>query len=138
MWFSKFVSMWLSGIISIANSNRENTSFWNMPIWISTASEVFFPSDVNSIVQFFMFSLPNFDVTIIIFLLWEFFPPPLADGFSQDFDWEQVSSSVQDFSQYSEWSYQCVLLFPSPSVPAPILWWLFQWHQLKLLSVSLL
>ena len=30
-----------------------------------------------------------------------------------------------------------VLLFPSPPVPVPILWWLYQVHQLQLLSPSL-
>ena len=34
-------------------------------------------------------------------LFWMFFPPALADGFSLEFEWQQVSSSFQDYSQYS-------------------------------------
>ena len=35
------------------------------------------------------------------YLLLEFFTPVLADGFSLEFEWQQVSSSLQDSSQYS-------------------------------------
>ena len=31
-------------------------------------------------------------------------PCKLADGFSPEFEWQQVSSSLQDSSQYSGWS----------------------------------
>ena len=37
---------------------------------------------------------------IIIFSL-EFFTSALADGFSLESEWQQVSSSLQDSSQYS-------------------------------------
>ena len=40
-------------------------------------------------------------IMIIIYSL-EFFTSALADGLSQDFQWQQVSSSLQDSSQYSE------------------------------------
>ena len=33
---------------------------------------------------------------------WEFFPPALDDGLSLEFEWQQVSSSLQDSSQYSD------------------------------------
>ena len=39
-------------------------------------------------------------ITIIITSL-EFFTSALADGFSLEFEWKQVSSSLQDSSQYS-------------------------------------
>ena len=35
------------------------------------------------------------------YLLWSFFTLALADGLSQEFEWQQVSSSLQDSSQYS-------------------------------------
>ena len=38
---------------------------------------------------------------IIITTLLEFFTSALADGFSLEFEWQQVSSSFQDSSQYS-------------------------------------
>ena len=34
-------------------------------------------------------------------LFWEFFTPALADGFSLESEWQQVSSSLQNSSQYS-------------------------------------
>ena len=36
-----------------------------------------------------------------IFTPLEFFPSVLADGFSLEFEWQQVSTSLQDSSQYS-------------------------------------
>ena len=39
-------------------------------------------------------------VIIIILLFWEFFTSALADGFSLEIEWQQVSSSLQDSSQY--------------------------------------
>ena len=36
--------------------------------------------------------------------------PALADGFSLEFEWQQVSSSLQDSSQYSGRSQQCCCL----------------------------
>ena len=38
---------------------------------------------------------------IIIIHSLEFFTSILADGFSLEFEWQQVSSSLQDSSQYS-------------------------------------
>ena len=40
-------------------------------------------------------------------LLFEFSTPALADGFSLEFEWQQVSSSLQDLSQYSGRSQYC-------------------------------
>ena len=44
------------------------------------------------------------------FTNWEFFPPALADGFPQEFNWQQVSSNLQEYSQYSGRSQQCCSL----------------------------
>ena len=38
---------------------------------------------------------------IIIIYSLEFFISALADGYSQGFEWQQVSSRLQDSSQYS-------------------------------------
>ena len=43
-------------------------------------------------------------IIIIILLLEEIFIAALADVFSLEFEWQQVSSYVQDSSQYSGWS----------------------------------
>ena len=38
---------------------------------------------------------------LLLFTPWEFFTAVLADGLSLEFEWQQVFSSLQDFSQYS-------------------------------------
>ena len=38
---------------------------------------------------------------LLLLILFEFFPPALADGLSLEFEWQQVSSSLQNSSQYS-------------------------------------
>ena len=48
-------------------------------------------------------------IIIIILLFWEFFTPALANGFSLESEWQQVSTSLQDFYQYSSWSQCCNL-----------------------------
>ena len=57
-----------------------------------------------SIVKFQSLAKFPVDLPIIIMLSpWEFFfTPALADGLLQDFEWQQVSSSLRDSSQYSE------------------------------------
>ena len=40
-------------------------------------------------------------IIIIIIIYSEFFTSALADGISLEFEWQQVSSSLQDSSQYS-------------------------------------
>ena len=39
--------------------------------------------------------------TLELFTPLEFFTSVLADGFSLEFEWQQVSSSLRDSSQYS-------------------------------------
>ena len=41
-------------------------------------------------------------IIIIIIYSLEFSTSVLADGFSQEFEWQQVSSSLQDSSHYSD------------------------------------
>ena len=41
---------------------------------------------------------------LLLLLVWKFLTPALADGFSQEFEGQQVSSSLKDFTQYSGWS----------------------------------
>ena len=80
---------------------------------------------------------------IIILLIWEFFTLALADSLPLELEWQKVSSSLQDTSQYSGRCQLCcsldsplVLLFPSSPFPILILWWLYLAPQLQ--SVSLL
>ena len=46
----------------------------------------------------------------LIFFYSNSFLPALADGFSLKFERQQISSSLQDFSQYSSPSHQCCSL----------------------------
>ena len=48
--------------------------------------------------------------SLLLFTPWEFFSLALADDFSLEFKWQQVSSSLQDSSQYSGRSQQCCSL----------------------------
>ena len=43
----------------------------------------------------------SFIIIIIIIIICEFFTPALVDGISLGSKWQQVSSSLQDSSQYS-------------------------------------
>ena len=38
-----FLSMWLSGLITITNSNSDSASLWNIPVWILTSAKLFPP-----------------------------------------------------------------------------------------------
>ena len=53
--------------------------------------------------------LNQFNIIIII-LIWEFFTSAFADDFPLESEWQQVSSSLQDFSQYSDRYQQCCSL----------------------------
>ena len=78
-----------------------------------------------------------------ILLFCELFTPALAVDIPLEFEWENVSSRLQDSAQYSVlimlyfgW-FLLVFLFPFPRVPLPIFWWLYRAHRLKLVSPSL-
>ena len=45
-------------------------------------------------------------ISIMYIIMGEFFPPSLADGFPLESERQQVSSSLQDSSQYSSQSQQ--------------------------------
>ena len=44
---------------------------------------------------------PSTDYHYFFLLLWEFFTPAVAGDFPLEFEWQQVSSSLQNSSQYS-------------------------------------
>ena len=46
-----FLSIWLSGIITITNSNGDSASSWKTPLWIFTSVKLF-PPAVSSTPQF--------------------------------------------------------------------------------------
>ena len=63
-------------------------------------------------------------IIIIILLIWEFFTSALV-GLPLEFEWQQVSSSLQDSSQYSVLSL-LILWFLILLINLSILWGLFQ------------
>ena len=63
-----------------------------------------------------LLSVHTLSLLLLLFTLLEFFTLVLADGFSLEFEWQQVSSSLQDSSQDSGRSQQCChldSLYPS-------------------------
>ena len=54
-----FLSMWLSSLIAITNSNGGSASPWNIPLWVLTTIELF-PSALNSTLQVPIVFLINF------------------------------------------------------------------------------
>ena len=62
-------------------------------------SQVFYEEDSPSIYSFD--DIPAIEFCIIIYSLRVFHISVLADGFSLEFEWQQVSSSLQDSSEYS-------------------------------------
>ena len=78
-------------------------------------------SYINFVIRGFIYSLMsnslflNVFIIIIIIMInnfthWEFFTSMLADSLSQKTEWQQVSSSFQDSSQYSSRSQECCCL----------------------------
>ena len=78
-----------------------------------------------------------FIIIIIINISDEFFKPAFADGLSWESEWQQVSSNLQDSSQYSGWSQQyCILDELNLSSNFQLFQLPFQMHQLQLVSSS--
>ena len=75
-----------------------NFSFLHSSLWIN-----FSPCHVSSCISFVLVCCICLSLLILLFylLLWEFYISAFADGFSLEFEWEQVFSSVPDSSQYS-------------------------------------
>ena len=64
------------------------------------------------IIMIMIITIIKIIITIIIIILrWEIFTPALASGLPLEFEWQQVSSGLQDSSQYSGRSQQCCCLY---------------------------
>ena len=55
----------------------------------------------------FVFAKYSLLLLLLLFTAWEFFTSALADGLSLEFEWQQVSSSLLDYSLYSGQSQNC-------------------------------
>ena len=122
---SKYLSLFLisltdSGLCKYHLFVWSNFHFLAHSQWIifSTQSYLvvyfFFASLLHSLIMRLMVSfLSPHNPTIccalsisLLLSLWDFFTPTLGDGFSVESEWQQVSLSLQDSSQYSERSQQ--------------------------------
>ena len=59
---------------------------------------------------FWVLQLHSFCLLLLLFTPLEFFTSVLADGFSLEFEWQHVSSSLQDSYQYTGRPQQCCRL----------------------------
>ena len=75
----------------------------NAPITIGTIVTFMFHSFFHSLARsrYLSFFSLSFRFILWLFTPWEFFTSVLADGFSLEFEWLQVSSSLPDSSQFS-------------------------------------
>ena len=83
-------------------------SFGKIIPWYTTFSKLHKPfiGQLILILRFHFFLL----VSLSLFTPLEFFTSALADSLSQGFEWQRVSSSLQDSSKYSDRSEQCCSL----------------------------
>ena len=68
---------------------------------------LFFSWDFFFFFFFFFFFLLLLLLLLLLFTLLKFFTSVWADGFSQEFEWQEICSGLQDSSQYSGRSQQC-------------------------------
>ena len=75
----------------------------NVVVWMVSTRPVI--SKSSSLFNNPLLTVPKAPITtgfiIVIIYSFEFFTSALADGFSHEFEWQQVSSSLHDSSQYS-------------------------------------
>ena len=80
-------------------------------------------------------------ILLLLLLFWEFFTPALANSFSLEFEWQQVSWTLlcilANLNVVVWMVSTCPLIFKSFSPCTTILWWLYQIHQLQLVLLSL-
>ena len=87
--------------------------FWFFCSWFGSSIpfvNCLFPLFIISMAHFLCripSQYPDCILLLLLFTLLEFFTSVLADGFSLEFKWQQVSSSLQDSSQDSGCSQQC-------------------------------
>ena len=114
--FSRFSFLWIiiksgrrskiSWSVCISKSQRDlcdlfsRTNYglfvWSNLIFLHNSRWITFPTQSCLILYYFC--------DYYYFTLLRVFPPALANGFLLEFEWQQVSSSFQDSSQYSGWS----------------------------------
>ena len=73
-------------------------------VWIRMCVCVFY-SFLSSLERFNTCTVFTFfNLLLVLLLVWGFFTPTFAEGFSLEFEWQQVPSGLWDSSQYSDWS----------------------------------
>ena len=94
----RFLSMCFSDIVAITKSNGDSATPWKVSLGIFTSAKLF-PLAVSSTLQFSMVFSINFMTSLDTPN--QLFPPALAVGFSLESECQQVSSGLQDSSEYS-------------------------------------
>ena len=106
-------------IVSTRPLTSKSSSPFNNPFVIVPKAPITFGIIVTFMFHSFSNTLASlrylsyFSLSLVLLLLfthWEFFTPVLADGLSQEFEWQQVSSNLQDSFQYSVCSQLCCSL----------------------------
>ena len=109
--------VWMVSILLLISSSRSPPlrllgTVWNTQVKIKNRCHAHVP-------WFFVFVFLQgqsiclsfrFLFIMIILLFWEFFTPAFADGFQLESEGQQVSSNLQDSSQYSGQSQHCCTL----------------------------
>ena len=104
-------------MVSIRPLVSKSSSPFNNPLLAVPRAPITIGINVTFIFHNFFFNslarsryLSFFSFSLLLFTPLEFFISVLADGLSLEFEWQQVSSSLQDSSQYSGRSQQCCRL----------------------------
>ena len=100
-FISEFPKPWINPSVTLPKA----------PITIGNNATFLSHSFFNSLARSMnlSFFLLSFNYTLLLLLL-EFFTSAYADGLLLEFEWQQVSSSLHDSSQYSGRSQQCCSL----------------------------
>ena len=67
-----FLSMWLSGIIAITNSNGNSASPWNIPLWIFASAKLFLSAVNSTFWIFLVYSIKFMTSSYILDILRQF------------------------------------------------------------------
>ena len=116
-WTVHFFRIWLSGIIAITNNSGDWASRWKIPPWIFTSIKLFSPTFCSTLQFSFVCSINFLNSPDIVYIYDYYyyyskrvFPISYADCLSLESEWQQVLSSLQDSSQYSDRFQQCCSL----------------------------
>ena len=109
--------IWLVGFHQ-SLSHSTSSRFFCLFTLISIMLWGLYAFDSYSDVQFHLSFSKPVGIVLSVIILWMSSSPALADGLSLEFEWQQVSSSLQDSSQHSSRSNNAVdwMVFTCPLI----------------------